>query len=384
MGPSSTWASGAEPRLAAPYPARWRALPAPPLGVVPCARVRKAPPIAKGPPYRRLRVALAAASALALGCRALPGPAPFAGEVPPFREGGRIAIVGDLQRTSLLEFWRESNDAERAVLARAIAAERPALLAIGGDLIFDGSSAIQWAEFDALTAPIRAAGVPVVAAFGNHEYWGGAGVEPHFFARFPHLGWRHWYAIAYGPLRLVVLDSNVDDLTPDAWRSQIAWFERTLTELDGDRSVRGVVVLLHHPPYTNSRVTGDEEHVQRAFVPAFLRADKTLAMVSGHVHSYERFERSGKAFVVSGGGGGPRACLHAGARRRHPDDRFAGPTLRDFHFLLLAPRDGGLEVEVKGLRKGGSELAPMDRFTLPWPARRAIATPGGGASAEID
>jgi hypothetical protein len=224
----------------------------------------------------------------------------------------------------------------------------------------------------------------VVAAFGNHEYWGGAGVEPHFFARFPHLEWRHWYAIAYGPLRLVVLDSNVDDLTPDAWRGQIAWFERTLAEIDRDPAARGVVVLLHHPPYTNSTVTGDELHVQRAFVPAFLGAAKTLAMVSGHVHSYERFERSGKAFVVSGGGGGPRARLASGARPRHPGDRYAGGPLRDFHFLLLAPGARALEVEVKGLRKGGVDLASMDRFSLPWSGGRGASVLPSGAFAEID
>eukprot|EP01102_Stenamoeba_stenopodia_P008290 TRINITY_DN236_c0_g3_i1.p1 TRINITY_DN236_c0_g3~~TRINITY_DN236_c0_g3_i1.p1 ORF type:complete len:232 (-),score=72.79 TRINITY_DN236_c0_g3_i1:154-768(-) len=39
-----------------------------------------------------------------------------------------------------------------------------------------------------------------------------------------------------------------------------------------------------------------------------------MIMISGHVHSYERFHKHGKWFVVSGGGGGPRAPL----RKRHP------------------------------------------------------------------
>lgn len=302
-----------------------------------------------------------------LGCAAAPPPEAFSGALPPFHDGGRFAVVGDLQRTSLLEFWRESNDAERLVVVRAIAAERPAFLAMVGDLTFDGSSAAKWAELDALAAPIRDAGIPVFGVLGNHEYWGGRGGERRFFARFPHLEGRHHYAVAYGPVRLIFLDSNIGELTAGEWRTQGRWYEDTLAALDRDPEVRGVLVLLHHPPFTNSTVTGDERHVQRDLVPAFVRARKTVAMITGHVHSYERFERSGKTFVVSGGGGGPRARLSVGADRRHPDDRFAGPALRDFNFVVLTVGAGGIDAEVRGMPKGGAAFSPMDRFSLPWP-----------------
>jgi Icc-related predicted phosphoesterase len=293
-------------------------------------------------------------------------PRPFEGELPPFREGGRFAVVGDLQRTSLLEFWRESNDAERGLVVAAIARARPAFLAIVGDLVFDGSSARSWAEFDALTAPLRDAGIPTLAAFGNHEYWGGRGGERHFFARFPGIEGHHWYTVDYGPLRFIVLDSNIDKLPAAAWERQVRWYEEALAAGDRAPEVRGVVVLLHHPPYTNSTVTGDEPHVQRFFVPPFLRAHKTLAMVSGHVHSYERFARAGKTFLVSGGGGGPRAKLATGSARRHPDDLFPGPALRDFNFLLVTVTAMGFTAEVLGLPKEGKVFKTIDRFSMPF------------------
>jgi hypothetical protein len=312
-------------------------------------------------------IALALACALLLGCGAMPPPRPFDAPIPPFQDGGRFAVVSDLQRTSLLEFWREQNDAERSLVVGAIAAARPAFVAILGDLVFDGSSAAKWAEFDALAAPLHAAAVPVVPAFGNHEYWGGRAVEPRFSARFPHLEGRHWYTVRYGPLRLVVLDSNIDDLTPEAWAGQVRWYEATLAQFDCAPSVRGVVVLLHHPPFTNSSVTGDEPHVQRFFVPPLLRAHKTLALLSGHVHSYERFTRSGKMFVVTGGGGGPRAELTTGKDRRHPDDLFSGPALRNFNFVLFTVSFTGLTAEVMGLPKEQQSFSLMDRFSLPFP-----------------
>ena len=136
---------------------------------------------------------------------------------------------------------------------------------------------------------------------------------------------------------------------------------------DSDPDVRGTLVLVHHPPYTNSSITSDELHVQRSFVPAFAAARKTLAMLSGHVHSYERYERGGKTFLVTGGGGGPRIRLETGPRQRHADDLFAGPEVRMFHYLLAALTPNGIEVEMKGLPKGEKRFETMDRFRLSWP-----------------
>jgi hypothetical protein len=307
-------------------------------------------------------------AALLEACAAAPPPVPFSGKLPAYADGARFAVVGDTQRTSLLEFWREQNDPERARVLGAIAAARPAFLAITGDLTFDGSSAQKWADFDAVAAPLHAARIPAFAAFGNHEYWGGRAGERLFFARFPDLESKRWYTRAWGPLRFVVLDSNQGELRAEEWTTQKAWYERTLRDLDADAAVRGVLVLLHHPPYTNSTITGDEEHVQRDFVPAFAGAKKTLAMMSGHVHSYERFVRKGKTYVVSGGGGGPRAKLLTGSSRRHEDDQCAREALRDFNFVLFTARGDGLEAEVRGYPKDGGAAAAMDAFFLRYPA----------------
>jgi 3',5'-cyclic AMP phosphodiesterase CpdA len=281
---------------------------------------------------------------------------------------GRFAAVGDLQRTSLAEVWRESNDREREGVIQSIAGDGPDFVALLGDLVFRGSSGAEWARFDTLAAPLREARIPVVPILGNHEYW--VARRPalaNFFARFPNLGGRHWHATRYGPLSVVALDSNIRFLARPAWEEQKSWFAGELARSDADRRVRGTLVLVHHPPYTNSTVTGDEPHVQRAFVPPFAAARKTIAMLSGHVHSYERFERGGKVYVVAGGGGGPRVRLAAGNRRRHADDLFDGPSVRHFHYLLSTVTAEGLSFEMKGMDKGGSRFEALDGFLLPWP-----------------
>ena len=280
---------------------------------------------------------------------------------------GRFAVLGDLQRTSRLEFWRESNPEESGRLVAEIARRRPDFVVALGDLVFHGSSARDWARVDALLAPLREAGIAIHPVLGNHEYWLREGPAlRNFFERFPSLGGRRWRSDAYGPLGLVFLDSNERELGGQAWAEQAAWLGETLARFDADPRVAGVVVFSHHPPYTNSTVTGDGAHVQRAFVPLVANARKTLAMVSGHVHSFERFVRGGKTYVVAGGGGGPRVRLAHGERRRHADDLFEGPVVRPFHFLECSPGDAGVEIEVVGLEKGAQDCAPLLRFTLPW------------------
>ena len=310
-------------------------------------------------------VALLLAGLLAASCKRAP-PRPFPAELPPFTPGSQFIAAGDLQRTPFFE-RRESNDAERVRLVQAIAAARPSFVAFTGDLVDEGSSASDWSDFDRLTAPIRDAGIPAIVAIGNHEYERSREGEQHVLARFPAMKGRHHDVVDRGPLRLVLLDSNDLVLSKEEWAEQRRWYDETLARLDADGAVRGVMVLLHHEPFTNSTMTADEGQVQRDFLPGFLAAKKTLAMLSGHVHSYERFTRQGKTFVVSGGGGGPRITLAVGSARRHPDDLFDGPPVRDFHFIVYTIGDGSVEAEVRSLPKGGTAFSTMDRFSLPYP-----------------
>lgn len=313
---------------------------------------------------RTLAVLLACAATTGIGCFAPPPAAlTFEGKIEPSGDKS-FAIVGDLQTTSFLEFWREQNDIERALVVKQIATARPAFLVMLGDLVFNGSSEGAWADFDALCTPIREARIPVLAVPGNHEYWFGGSLD-HYFKRFPHLKERTFYEVTHGPVALVFLNSNIDNL-PE-WEMQLAWYRAELARIDADPNIRGALVMMHHPPYTNSTVTSDEAHVGQWLVPPFKAAKKTLAMITGHVHSYERFVYDGKMFVVSGGGGGPRAALSLDDHRRHPEDLYKGPAVRAFHYLSVTPAPTGLAVEVVGLSGEGRGFSTIDAFKMPWP-----------------
>src|SRR5262249_27788970 len=90
-------------------------------------------------------------------------------ETIPYKKG-RFAIIGDVQPTSRVEFWRKSNAQERVQLIQQITMEAPDFLAIVGDLVFCGSSAANWTTFDTLATPLYDARVPVFPLLGNHDY----------------------------------------------------------------------------------------------------------------------------------------------------------------------------------------------------------------------
>lgn len=285
----------------------------------------------------------------------------------PRAEDRAIAILGDLQRTSWFErrlLGREQNDAARERLIASVVEARPQALILLGDLVGFGCLASEWRRFDRLFAPVRAAGIPVWPILGNHDIWGWPALGlRHHHLRFPRFAERSWYRERLGGLLLVFFDSNVKRLGGSRWREQQRWLEDVLADAQRDRSLRGVLAFTHHPPFTNARQVGESASVQEAFLPAFFASERTLALISGHVHAYEHFIERGKHFIVQGSGGGPRVILAEGEARRHVD-HYEGPSPRPFCFSLLRETERGAQLEVKGFQEATTPLRTLEVIEL--------------------
>jgi hypothetical protein len=72
-----------------------------------------------------------------------------------------------------------------------------------------------------------------------------------------------------------------------------------------------VMIVLHHPPLADVQTEKLVEHNPRPneqaladYLSSVARVSRTRFLVSaGHIHNYERFERDGVIYLVSGGGG---------------------------------------------------------------------------------
>ncbi len=278
-----------------------------------------------------------------------------------------LIAVGDLQRTSVWEsmIGRESNDIERKEIIENISEQNPGSVILLGDMVFEGDNADHWKYFDSLVAPLKRKNIPMFPVIGNHEYFGLNSVALRYLTkRFPMLAGSHWYSETCDSIALIFLDSNDGEYSAKQWQEQIDWFKNKLELFDNDPSVKGILVFAHHPPYSNSEVTGDAAQVQLGFVPAFDNSKKTLAFITGHAHTYERFVENNKTFIVSGGGGGPRVKLKTGPDAHH--DYYKGPSPRPFNYLLINKLTDGVGITVRGVNKGSSKFFTLEQFKLPF------------------
>ena len=283
-----------------------------------------------------------------------PSSSPFP-EIPIEARTGRFALVGSFRAALGPEAWEATDPRRSRAIVREVLLEEPDFVALLGDLVFCGSSDDAWLEYDRLTAPLRNGGVPVYPSLGNHEYWLSSRTAlTKYFARFPRLGGRRWYAARYGPLGLAFLDSNAQWLSPALWREQCAWLDRVLRAWDADEAVRGSFVLLHHAPFARARATADTQRVQRDILPVFGAARKTLAMVAGHPQGEPRFA-NGKAFLIAS----PRAEQ---ASPRPPRGEAEAPP--PFRWLSALCDGNRVTVETRQIEGDGPSSAAAERIDL--------------------
>jgi predicted MPP superfamily phosphohydrolase len=273
----------------------------------------------------------------------------------------KFVLVGDTQKTMTLEFWRRHFDAERQAVIRAIADERPAFIVNAGDIVCHGGREADWRRFCDENEPIFSRKIPYFPVLGNHDYYGGAEAALRYRAAvFPCIGDRRWYEIRFEPVLIAILDSNFDELNPDEIRRQDEWLAATLSTAETDASILHVLLVCHHPPYTNAKGLSESSEVQAHFVSRI--TPKVKVFCSGHVHNYERFEKKKVQYLVSGGGGGPTREVETD-RPAHPD-LYTGPRSRPFHYCRFSVEERKLVCDVMMLQEDGS-WKRVDGFECP-------------------
>jgi hypothetical protein len=189
---------------------------------------------------------------------------------------------------------RDGGEMERRV-ARAILDESPDLALHTGDLVRVADEDELWrAFFDAESPLLRR--VPVYPTAGNHElYRDPAGDHFRQYFVLPDEGRaRRYYSFRFGPVRFIALDGNkVTD-------TQTAWLERTL-QAAREEHARHVFVFLHQPPFSTGGHCG-AALTEAAWVDLFERY-QVRAVFGGHDHAYQRLERGGVRYFITGGGG---------------------------------------------------------------------------------
>jgi hypothetical protein len=157
-----------------------------------------------------------------------------------------------------------------------------------GDNMYGSQQADDFvAKFERPYAKLLAAGVRFQAALGNHDK-----PENRNYPSY-NMGGQRYYTFTRGPVRFVVLDTNMMEAR------QIEWADATL----GAATEGWKIVYYHHPLYSNGGRHGSNVELRVALEPIFIKHGVRVTF-AGHEHIYERLKpQHGITHFVAGSGG---------------------------------------------------------------------------------
>ncbi len=162
----------------------------------------------------------------------------------------------------------------------------------------------------------------------------------HYFSLFELPGNERWYRVDYHLLTLLVLDSN-SSMAPGA--EQYEWLR---TELRSQRN-RFTMVALHHAPLTSGphgQLRADGTPVEwaidegRRFLVPLFEMYGVDVVLTGHDHLYERSEKDGIVYIVTGGGGAPLYPVNS------VENPYQQVVVAAHHYVALDIDAGGIEL----------------------------------------
>ena len=138
---------------------------------------------------------------------------------------------------------------------------------------------------------------------GNHDYDDAGGITEYLdYFSLPgdgvptasSTGSELFYDVVWGPAHFFVIDSEAFQNSPASQMTQSTWLQ---SQLEASTAAWQIVVM-HHAPFSSGDDHGSNLTMQLPY--ADWGADLVL---SGHDHTYERLQRDGLTYVVSGLGG---------------------------------------------------------------------------------
>jgi len=259
-----------------------------------------------------------------------------------------------------------TNPRVRKYLAERVGMEHPDAVLLTGDMPYVGAKDADWQVFHEETASWWTNGVLVWPTMGNHELKGNPdqGIA-NYLKYFPEIEGHRYYSVLMGSVEVISLDMT----TPSGGTSQQAtWFA---AQLDHIPSQVEFLFILYHTPWVVdeqsqlfTNLPTKEALTLRHLLEIHLYKMQCRVMVlSGHLHTYERFERNGVEYVISGGGGAePYPVMIRG-----PSDLYRDNGFPVYHYLTLEFRDHTLHAVMWKVKDPNADILSVeekDEFTL--------------------
>jgi predicted phosphodiesterase len=202
--------------------------------------------------------------------------------------------------------------------------------------------------------------MPVYTVVGNHDVEQEAMYQgtPFIYHAFPSFvdarfsapntgGLNQWYAMAYGNIQFLMLDTQTFFNEPGR-AEQTAW----LSERLADARFAYSIPVFHVPPFSSGLHPHDGAALRTEWLPLFEASRVPLAL-SGHDHNYERLTAGGTTYIISGGG----TTVIYDQSITLPESMFF---IKKTHFVLLEIYSDRIDLQAVAL---GGEV--LDQTTIP-------------------
>jgi hypothetical protein len=259
-----------------------------------------------------------------------------------------------------------TNPRVRKWLAERIGQRHPQAILLTGDTPFNGANPADWQVFQSETKSWRAENAIELPTTGNHEVMGGgpAGIA-NYLNNFPEIAGHRYYSALMGSAEVISLDYTSPS---GASTVQGRWFA---AQLDHVPAQVEFLVILYHLPWMADRqsevfanLPTKDCLILRGMLESRLpRIHAKVIVINGHIHNYERFERQGVEYVITGGGGAkPYPLLFRGEGDLYRDIAF--PV---YHYLTIDIENHQLHAvmwKVKDTEAQTLEDEVKDEFTI--------------------
>jgi len=226
-----------------------------------------------------------------------------------------------------------TNYDRHAMVAERMAKESAEFVVHVGDLIESPTQA-EWHAFLKSGEPLLRA-MSFLCVIGNHERNSRTYYDLFTLPQGGGRADKEWWALFWGDVLLVGLDSNLGYLKFTGLKEQMDWLKELLSQ-----EARYKFVFFHHPLFSSDPYYGGNESLAKLWHRVFLEAGVT-AVFCGHCHNYEHLVRDGLHYFVTGGGGAPLSPLS--------DTRSEGSVLgieNVLHYLRVSVSEGKVVVEM--------------------------------------
>ena len=189
-----------------------------------------------------------------------------------------------------------------------------------------------------------------------------------------------YYSFDYGPVHVVVLDTELAFQDTNRRAAQLAWLDADLAAT----SQPWKIALFHRSPFSAGGEHGSDLTVRAEFAPIFERRG-VQAVLSAHEHTYERTKPwrvttgpgSPVTYIVTGGGGGP--LYPAGT------DTWTAASASRHHYVRGTATTCNLAIEAVGLDGSTFDSVSLNRCqTTPdtQAPTASITAPAGGSTVQ--